>query len=199
MALHTALYGKFIHTYCMLYLHSLFMFIVLCFVLSLEASNHECIPSLPEFRDEGKHHAIDRGVQVLMTSLVIRCNGHITSWRAYVKDHKENTIHFQIWRPVSAGTYTLVGEDITTVTAAVHGSIEITLQNVIQVEHGDVVGIYQGSNRHGAIRIKTVRNTNYDMWQYDTDPPSTGATVTVSTSHHDNKHQVPLIDITIGE
>lgn len=177
--------------------------------MSFEAitqASQVCLSSLPNFPDKfssGHHEAIDRGVQVLLPSLVIECNGYITSWRAYIKDHKANTIHFQVWRPVSTNVavqaYTLVNETIATVTGGPGRElIVVTPVDYIPVQSGDMIGIYQGSS-HKGVRIKTVHDPIHDMRQYPLhSTPSIGSQISIDDLPH-RKHKVPLLNITIGK
>ncbi|XP_048729930.2 protocadherin Fat 4-like [Ostrea edulis] len=72
------------------------------------------------------------------------CCGFVKEWEFYAKSNV-GTVHFQVWRP-SGSTYTLVGENQYTVTSGNENAeirISITTAERINVQNGDIIGIYQ--------------------------------------------------------
>ena len=164
---------------------------------------------MPLFKDQpGKTETVGKGVQAIFSSLVITCTGHITSWRAYTKDKRENTIYFQIWRPDSNDKqlYSLVGENVLpNAKPSDTGIVSLIVDETesIKVLAGDVIGIYQ-ADRKGGFGIKMKQDRQSKMFHYKrTVAPSVGTYLKLVDHKKDellaSKEQIPLVTVTIGK
>ncbi len=168
----------------------------------VDTNSQICTPFLPLFKKTPGHASIGKGIQAIFPSLVIHCNGYITSWQAYTRHAIENDIHFQIWRPVEAGLFNLVGEN-TLMNA--RSTMELVTLNVspsdyIQVQIGDVIGIYVGNINKG-IEVKTKPDMNSGgMWYYRlNNSPSIGSQLQLTNQLLSYKDELPIIAISFGK
>lgn len=94
---------------------------------------------------------------ILSPGLAFTCSGHVVNWQAYMEDDiSYDLITFQVWRPVTACTWQLIGShSVQDYTVGgdylVNTSTILPSQTPIPVDPGDIVGIYvnQGSRAVG--------------------------------------------------
>ena len=161
------------------------------------------MPSLPIFENNPGPETVGKGVHAVFSSLVINCNGHITSWKAYTKHRTENTIHFQIWRPVESGLYNLVGENVLFNARPTEELVTLNVvpSDYIRVQIGDVIGLHVGNVNKG-VEIKTQPDTNSKMWHYRlNNSPAIGSQIQLSNDNQllMNKEQIPMIAVSLGK
>jgi len=117
---------------------------------------------------------LPRGVQVLVPAYHFNCSSTIIEWGATLHRRMPSRIDFQVWRVFNEnrGGYRLVGAN-TVRNPRVGRNKKLTLpvpdQLRIQVERGDVVGVYIG--REGDIQIKYAPSRTTVTYITNTDRP----------------------------
>ena len=140
----------------------------------------------------------------IIPRLNFTCNGRITSIRARMlfDDRRNNYPFFQVWRAASVGSkiYNKIGEvqlqsddqliEISGVTQI--ATINITGNNRIEVQSGDVVGYYHPPDAR--YRVRTIRTNGYILYEY----AGSHELVDLNNINSKNERQ-PLIQFTVGE
>ena len=117
-------------------------------------------------------------------------------------DRRNNYPFFQVWRAASVGStiYNKIGEvqlqsddqlsEINDVTQI--ATINITGNNTIEVQSGDVVGYYHPPDAR--YRVRTIQTDGYILYEY------AGSHESVDLNNIDSKNErQPLIQFTVGE
>ena len=65
-------------------------------------------------------------------------NAKVVGWRAYLVNTKE--MYFQIWRPITGTTYTLVGQSFVRATVPGVSEIKLTDNDIFDVRKYDLMG-----------------------------------------------------------
>ena len=165
-------------------------------------------------REDSRHHASSNGKyirrvkQAIIPYLNFTCNGRITSIRARVRfDDNTNRIEypfFQIWRLSSTDplVYNKTGEvelqnNQVSLDSEDFGiaTINLTGNNTIEVQSGDVVGYYHPPQTRYQVRY--LQTDGYTLYRSNglPVPPSV---INLDDSGRDNDRQ-PLIQFTIGK
>ena len=100
--------------------------------------------------------------------------------------------------------YTLVGENVLTNARPVNEvvTLNVDTEEFINVQNGDIVGIYQETSTDTSVKVKTKPDREGKMWQYMTSvSPSIGLLLELSVGNGllQSKEEVPIISIVIRE
>ena len=152
---------------------------------------------------QDSNNTIRRDRLAIIPRLNFTCNGKITSIRARVRfSNKTGYPYFQVWRAESVNStiYNKIGEVKLQSNDQVIGSgdyrtanINLTGNNTIEVQSGDVVGYYHPPDPR--YRVITIRTNGYRLYQFN----GSSKSVNLNNSINNNNNRQPLIQFTIGK
>ena len=135
------------------------------------------------------------------------CNGRITSIKArmFFDNSRSNYPFFQVWRPASAGStiYNKIGEvrlqsddQLSEVSDTfLTASVNLTSNNMIGVQSGDVVGYYHPPDSR--FRVLSRETVGYRVYELSESHKSVDLNNTLF--NNSNFYGQPLIQFTIGK
>ena len=118
-------------------------------------------------------------------------------------NNRRNYPYFQVWRPASVGStaYNKIGEVLLQSDAQVTGSgryrtaiINLTGNDTIEVQSGDVVGYYHPPDAR--YQVRTIQTDGYILYQFSGSHESVDINSNIIGS---DDQQQPLIQFTIGK
>ena len=150
---------------------------------------------------------IGRNRLAIIPRLNFTCNGRITSIRARMvfDNSRSGYPFFQVWRPASVGStiYNKIGEvplqsddqlsEVNNIFQT--ATIDLTGNNTIEVQSGDVVGYYHPPDAR--LRVLSGITVGYRVYEFSESHKSVDLNITLF--NNTNFHRQPLIQFTIGK
>ena len=178
--------------------------IVIVLMNNLLLGGQECTDYV-DIQQNGDNH-VGSDILVIIPRLNFTCNCRITNIRASLNfnpDGIEIYPIFQVWRPASVGSniYAKTGEvpllsdDQVEIfnNVILVGNINLTSNNTIEVQSGDVVGYYHPSDPR--FRVRTILTDGYMQYQFRGPAES----VDLNNNTVTNNERQPLIQFNIGK
>ena len=145
------------------------------------------------------NNAMERNKLAIIPRLNFTCNGRITSITARVSfNSRINYPLFQVWRASSVGStiYNKISQvqlprGVTSRTGV--SNFNLTGNNTIEVQSGDVVGCYHPLESR--YRVRTIRTDGYILYQFSGSHKS----VDLNNAEANDDKQQPMIQFTIGK
>ena len=146
---------------------------------------------------EHGHDVMDHNRLAIIPRLNFTCSGRITSIRArmWLEAGNSNYPFFQVWRPASVNSLTIIGEvqlQSDDQLYEVYGDVRIATinltagNNTIEFQSGDVVGYYHPPDAR--LRVITRQTDGYILYQF-----------IAYRFEFSNNYRQPLIQFTIGK
>ena len=159
-----------------------------------------------DVQQNGDYH-VGSDILAIIPRLNFTCNGRITNIRASLNfnlDGIEIYPIFQVWRPASVGSniyakiseVPLLSEDqVETFDNVINvANINLTSNNTMEVQSGDVVGYYHPPNPR--FRVRTILTDGYMQYEFFNESPEL---VDLNNNTASNNERQPLIQFKIGK
>ena len=134
------------------------------------------------------------GVLRIIPALKFNCSGFVTKWTVAALFRSQNSNRFvqlQVWRSTGGSTFVRTGSTpITAETENLTGIYEQLPETPLQVEVGDVLGIFQPFSPTLRVEYETGGPTNFILDVTDDSPPDS---VVLPTSTIDALPLLPLV------
>ena len=135
--------------------------------------------------------------QLIIPNMTFTRSGSVVRWTFVARYNASATQYpeLQVWRENTTGTYVKVGStgNMEPNQTAYLNVYEYVLDCPLQVLAGDVLGIYQPSNRNSRLQLSFLSDSNYVNWYTEVSGPQDTFIVTNSRSLTNNV--LPLVAV----
>ena len=137
------------------------------------------------------------GRQLIIPNMTFTSSGSVVRW-TFVARYRASATQYpelQVWRENTTGTYVKVNNTSNMEPAQTPylNVYEYVLDSPLQVLAGDVLGIYQPSNRNSRLQLSFLFDSNYVNWYTEVSGPQDTFVVTNSRSRTNDV--LPLVAV----